>query len=89
MARCAENLLRATLLDDPSQIHHRHFGADLTHHCQIVTDEQVRESTAGAQLRQHVQDLRLHADVERAGRLVEDQQLRLGARARAMQTRCF
>ena len=44
---------------------------------QVVRDEEVGEAALLLQLVQQVQDLRLHRDVERAGRLVEHDQVRV------------
>jgi len=44
---------------------------------EVVTDEEIGEAELAAQLGQKVQDLRLHRDVERAGRLVADDDARV------------
>ncbi len=46
-------------------------------HPQVVADEQVAEAVACLKPAQEIDDLRLHRDVERAGRLVEHHQARL------------
>ena len=51
-------------------------------HAEIVGDQDDRQAVAVAQLEQQAQDLRLHGDVERGGRLVGDQQLRPARPAR-------
>ncbi len=50
---------------------------DAGHDAEIVGDEQQAEAEVALQLGQQAQDLRLHRDVERRGRLVGDQELRL------------
>ena len=47
------------------------------HHFEVVADEQISELVAALQVAQEVDDLRLHRHVERASRLVEDQEFRL------------
>ena len=54
---------------------------------EVVADEQIGEPQPPLQVLHQVQDLRLHRDVERRGRLVADQELRLGSPARA-RSRC-
>ena len=52
---------------------------------QIVADEEIGEIVLGLQVAQQIDDLRLHAHVERRGRLVEHDEARLehhGARDR-------
>ena len=55
----------------------------VAHHGQVVADEQVGEPQPLLQVAHQVQDLRLHRHVERAGRLVAHQELRVGGQARA------
>ena len=47
------------------------------HHFQIVADEEISELVALLQIAQEIDDLRLHRHVERGGRLIQDQELRL------------
>ena len=70
MLRVVEQRLRRLLLDDAAEIHDRHLGRDVLDDREIVADEQIGEAEVAAQLRQQVQDLRLHRDVERRSRLV-------------------
>ena len=46
-------------------------------HRQVVAHQDIGEAALGPQPRQQVQDLGLHRDVERRGRLVQEQNLRL------------
>ena len=46
-------------------------------HAEIVGDQHDRHAEIALELQQKVEDLRLHGDVERGGRLVGDQELRL------------
>jgi hypothetical protein len=45
--------------------HHADPVGDLAHDAKVVGDEQHRHAEAALQLRQKLQDLRLHGDVER------------------------
>ena len=60
---------------------------DVLDDADVVRDEQVGQAELALQLAQQVQDLRLHRDVERRGRLVADDQLRLRPPARG-RSRC-
>ena len=53
-----------------------------------MRDEQHRHAVLVLQRAQQLEDLRLHGDVERRGRLVGDQQLGRPASAIAIITRC-
>ena len=62
-------------------------SATWRHHREVVRDEEIGEAAAALQVLHQVEDLRLHRDVERRGRLVADQELGLAPRARA-RSRC-
>ena len=49
----------------------------MPHHGEIVADEEIGQPEPLLQVAHQIEDLRLHRDVERAGRLVADQELRL------------
>ena len=70
-------------LDDLAGVDDREPVAHPPHHLEVVGDEQVGEAAFALVLEQQVEDLRLHRDVERRGRLVADDQLGLAARAPA------
>jgi hypothetical protein len=59
-------------LDDPAQIHDRDAVRDVLYHAQVVRDEQERHPEVALQVREQVEDLRLHRHVERRHRLVAD-----------------
>ena len=61
-------------LDDATEIHDRHAGAEVSHDGQVVRDEQVRQLELLLEIPEQVEDLRLDRDVERRHRLVEDEQ---------------
>ena len=81
--RRAEHLARRRHFDDAAEIHHADAVRHVAHHRQIVADEQVGQAEAVLQVAHQVEDLRLHRDVERRGRLVADDELGIaGKRAR-------
>ena len=49
----------------------------MLHDREVVRDEQVRDVALGLKVLEQVQDLRLDRDVERADRLVADDEVRL------------
>ena len=55
--------------------HHRDAVADLLDDGEVVGDQEHRHVVGALQLADQLQDLGLHGDVERGGRLVGDQQL--------------
>ena len=65
------------VLDDLAVLHHADAVGELAHDAEIVGDEQHRHAEPRLRVLQQLQDLRLHRDVERGGRLVGDQQVRL------------
>src|SRR6476620_579757 len=77
MFRRGENLLHRSLLDDLAAIHDADHVRDAANDAEIVGDEQHAHAEPRADFRQQGQDLRLHCDVERRGRLVRDQQIGL------------
>ena len=77
MLRIGEQLIDWRALDDLAGIHHGDLVADLGDHAEIVRDQNDCGSARGFQLAHQIEDLRLQRDVERGGRLVRDQQLRI------------
>ena len=68
--------------DDFAAIHDEHVVADVLDHGEIVRDEEVGEAELLLEVLEEIDDLRLHADVERADRFVADDESRLhGERA--------
>ena len=78
MRRRGEEPRRRRLLDDLSGVHHRHPIGPARDDPEVVGDQQHRHAAAVPEAVEHLQDLRLHRDVERGGRLVGDQNLGLG-----------
>ena len=77
MLRRGEHLLDRALLDDLAVVHHADHVGDAPHDAEIVGDEQQAHAEPLADVGQQLEDLRLHGDVERGGRLVGDQQIGL------------
>ena len=74
MGWAIEDRVGGTHFDDLAEVHDEHALGHHADHVQVVRDEQVRHSEARAQVRQQVQDHRLHGDIQRRRRLVEDQE---------------
>ena len=68
---------RTAGLDDLTGVHHGDVVADVGDDAEVVADDDHREPGVADQSTQQAEDLGLHGDVERGGRLVGDQQLRL------------
>src|SRR5712691_7617211 len=64
-------------LDDLPEVHHCDAVADVTHHGQVVRDEQIGQLEAVLQLFEKIDDLGLNRDVKRRDRLVAHDELRL------------
>ena len=77
MARPRIEQVRGADLDQLAEVHDADPVADVAHDRQVVRDEQVGQPELLAQLDQEVEDLGLDRDVERADRLVADDELRL------------
>ena len=75
--RGGEDCLGRALFDDLAIGHDADAVGHLAHDAEIVGDEQHRHAQPRLQRLEQRQDLRLHCDVERGGRLVGDQQVRL------------
>ncbi len=77
MARRTEQGVGLVHLDDAAEIHHGNGACHMLDHGEVVADEDVGEVEVAPELGQQVEDLRLHGDIERAGRFVADDDLRL------------
>src|SRR6266566_8213218 len=77
MARIEQDLADLTLLDELTAVHDGDVLADLGDHGQVVRDEHQADAGLAAQPRQQAQDLVLDGDVERGGRLVAQDDLRV------------
>ena len=76
MLRLLRDLPRIAHLNQPSAIHHRNTRGEIAHHRHGVRDKEIGQAKLALQLRQQVDDLRSHADVERRNRLIRDDELR-------------
>ena len=76
VGRAQDGVERAGL-DQPAVAHHRDAVGDLRDHAHVVGDEQHGGAVIALQVADQGQDLLLRGDVERGGRLVRDQELRL------------
>ena len=77
MLRSREQLVRRALLDDPSGIHDANLVGQPCDDAQIVRDQEKGHAPLVLLASQELEQLRLDRDVERGGRLVCDQQLRV------------
>ena len=75
MERLRVELARAGELHDPAEVHHRDPVADVAHDRQVVGDEQVGQPESVLEPLEQVDDLGLDRDVERADRLVGDDEV--------------
>ncbi len=78
--RPVEHVVGLADLHDPPEVHHRDAIGEVTHHTEIVADEQVAGALLGLQLGQQVEDGGLHRHVEGAGRLVADDDARIAGK---------
>ena len=76
MSRRFEHDARGAGFDHLAEIHDQHPFAELAHHREVVAHEDQRGAALALHARQQLQDLRLDGHVERAHRLVADQQSR-------------
>ena len=72
MARRAEDVGGAALLDQPAGIHDAEPVGEVGVHRHVVGDEEHRRADLALHLADHRQHVLLHHDVERGGRLVGD-----------------
>src|SRR5260221_11605902 len=77
MRTALEQILRPALLDDAAEVNHRDLVAQIFHHREVVADQDGAPSELVPQILQEIEYLLLYRDVERADRLVGDDQLRL------------
>jgi hypothetical protein len=78
MARAGEDAVDRPVLDDAAGVHHDHAVGELGHHAKVVGDEEDGDPALAAQVVDQGEDAVRRRRVERAGRLVGDQQLGLG-----------
>lgn len=81
MTGMIEHLLGRATFDDTAEIHHGDLIRQVLDNAQIVGDEKIRQPQVGLELSQEVEDLSLYRDVQRAGGLVADEEVRLDGEA--------
>src|SRR5690606_6908515 len=64
-------------LDDPAQVHHQDIVREVPDRGHVVGDQQDRQPCLLLQGDEQVEDLRSRREVQRRGRLVRDEDLRL------------
>jgi hypothetical protein len=74
MRRPGQQAAGGPRLGDPAEVEHGRLLAQLTRDGQVVRDEEVSQFPFGAQAAHELEDPGLRGDVERAGRLVQDEQ---------------
>src|SRR5690554_1278077 len=77
VSRVGEDLLDRALLHDLPAVHHDHAVAHLRNDAEVVRDQEHRHAETVTEPRNQLQDLGLDRHVERGGRLVGDQEVRL------------
>ena len=77
VARRGKNVADRPGFDDAAEIHDHDPPGDIVHRGEVVGYEDIGEAEALLQVDQKVEHLSLYRDVERCGRFVEDQELRL------------
>ena len=78
VVRLGQQLFGPTALDDPTAVHHIQLLAGPADHSQVVGDQHQPDAPGLPQVGQHPEHLRLDRDVQRRGRLVRQDQRRLG-----------
>lgn len=77
MLGVAEQCITVGLLDDLALLHHADPVGNALDQVEVVADQQQRHAQACLQGLEQLEDLQLHGDVQRRGRFVGDQQVRL------------
>jgi hypothetical protein len=77
VVRREEGRARVGTLGCPAGIHHQHLVGNRRDHAEVVGDDDHRHPHLVLHLGQELHELGLHSRVERGGRLVSDEQLRL------------
>ena len=72
-----EDIEHRAVFDFFAAVHDEHVVGDFGDHAEVVRDEDDRHAAVVAELAEDFEDLGLDRDVERGGRLVGDEQLRV------------
>ena len=67
-----------SLFNDQAEVHHHNPITQVTNDVQVVADKHQSESQFGLKVREEVDDLRLHRDVECRNGFVGDDEIRAG-----------
>lgn len=70
MRRPFEERLNIRDLDNASEVHDRHAIREMTHHREVVSDDEIREREALFEVYEEVHDLRPHRRIESRCRLI-------------------
>ena len=76
MPRVTEQRLTFPPFHNAAQIHDSDFTRHMLYHRKIVADEQVGQPQIAPQFRQQIEDLRLHRNIQSAGRFIADDNTR-------------
>src|SRR5690242_16351476 len=77
MAGFGENPSRRSALHEAAEVHHRNTSGDVSHHSEVVTDEDVGKPQSLLQVLKQVEDLAADRHVEGGDRLVAHDELGL------------
>src|SRR5215211_5573131 len=72
-----EQLFGTAILHGPAGVHHQHVIGELCNDPEVMGDQYDRGVELPLKVADQVEDLGLNGDVERGGRLVGDQQVRI------------
>jgi hypothetical protein len=77
MGGLVKEIIDICLLRNASGVHDNDPVSDASHHTEVMGNEHERAPRALLYTREYVQNLSLHGHVERSGRLVSDDEIRL------------
>ena len=78
MKRTREERFAISLLDDHTQVHHRHLIAHMANDAEVVRDEKIGQAERLLETLHQVEDLSLDGHIERRHRLVAHQEFGVG-----------
>ena len=77
MERRRQHAIHRPLLDNAPEIHHSDPVGHVPHQRQVMRDQDQRDPARRLQIRQQIDDRRLHRDIERRHRLIGNHQIRI------------
>src|SRR5271154_4513694 len=77
MSRMVEHLLRWARLDDCAEVHHEDSVRKVPDHLEVVADEEIAKPSRALDRREELQNTATRRHVERSGRLVQNDDLRV------------